>query len=234
MSKIKYFSALPKRGFLSSRVSYLLIFIFSFFPLLRLLKKNQPDYFILHLITSLPLLISKILKINTKFILRISGLPRYNFLRMFFWNFLGKNLYSITCPTSKTKYDLIEKKIFDENKIEILRDPVITISKLLKKNITKNFFDSKNFNIICVGRLTRQKNFSLILDNFNEILKIKNNSKLYIFGDGEEKNKLEEIKNKKNLQDKVHLQGFKEEIYTYFKQVICLYFHLFGKIQDGF
>ena len=48
-------------------------------------------------------------------------------------------------------------------------------------------------------------------------MRIKNNSKLYIFGDGEE-NKLEEIIIKKNLQDKVHLQGFKEEIYTYFKQ----------------
>ena len=37
----KYFNFLPKRGFLGSRLSYMIIFILSFFPLLLLLKKNN-------------------------------------------------------------------------------------------------------------------------------------------------------------------------------------------------
>ena len=39
----KYFKILPKRGFLGSRFSYIVIFLLSFFPLIFLLKKEQPN-----------------------------------------------------------------------------------------------------------------------------------------------------------------------------------------------
>ena len=38
----KYFKVLPKRGFISSRFSYIIIYLLSFFPLYFLLKKEQP------------------------------------------------------------------------------------------------------------------------------------------------------------------------------------------------
>ena len=38
---IKYFRYLPKTGYIPSRLSYVIIFIFSFFPLLFLLKKKN-------------------------------------------------------------------------------------------------------------------------------------------------------------------------------------------------
>jgi len=44
-------------GFVKSRLIYIKIFIFSFFSLLNLLKKNKPDYMVVHLITSLPLIL---------------------------------------------------------------------------------------------------------------------------------------------------------------------------------
>ena len=50
----KYFKILPKTGFLGSRLSYVIIFLFSFLPLFFLLKKHKPNKIILHLITSLP------------------------------------------------------------------------------------------------------------------------------------------------------------------------------------
>ena len=55
--KFKFFSYLPKNGFLKSRISYLIIIFFSFFPLLNLLKKDKPDFFIMHLLTSLPIIL---------------------------------------------------------------------------------------------------------------------------------------------------------------------------------
>ena len=51
---IKYWD---KTGFLKSRFSYLLIFLFSFFPLFNLMKKEKPDFLIAHLISALPLTI---------------------------------------------------------------------------------------------------------------------------------------------------------------------------------
>ena len=51
---VKY---LPKYGKISSRISFLIFFILGFLPLLKILKKKPPDYIIIHLITSLPLIL---------------------------------------------------------------------------------------------------------------------------------------------------------------------------------
>ena len=78
---INYFKFLLKEGYIFSRISYLLIFLLSFFNLFRLIKKNKPDYLIAHLITSLPLVLFLFFKFETKLILRISGLPKLNIFR---------------------------------------------------------------------------------------------------------------------------------------------------------
>ena len=101
-----YFKLLPKTGFFKSRFSYIAIFIISLVPLLFLLKKRKPDYFVSHLITSLPIFLGFIFKFKTKFILRISGLPKLNKLRFFYWKIFGKNIDIITTPTNATLNEL--------------------------------------------------------------------------------------------------------------------------------
>ena len=105
------FKFLPSRGFLLSRFSYILIFILTFFPLLIFIKSKKPDYLIMHLITSLPILISNLIKTKTKYILRISGLPKYNFLRKVFWKKFSRNIHKVTCPTEDTIKDKINFKL---------------------------------------------------------------------------------------------------------------------------
>ena len=96
----------------------------AFFPLKRLLKKETPDYFIIHLITSLPLILLILFKFETKFILRISGYPRMNFFRKLLWKFALKKIYLITCPTINTYNYIKSLNIIDDSKIKILYDPV--------------------------------------------------------------------------------------------------------------
>ena len=55
-----YFRYLPKKGFLGSRFSYLIIIFMSIIPLIKLLKKDKPDFLVMHLITLLPLLLADI------------------------------------------------------------------------------------------------------------------------------------------------------------------------------
>ena len=74
-----YYKFLPKKGFFYSRFSYLVIILLSVIPLFILLKKNKPDILIIHLITSLPLILFNIFSFNTKLILRISGFPKLNY-----------------------------------------------------------------------------------------------------------------------------------------------------------
>ena len=210
------YNSLPRGSFIKSRFSYIKIFIFSFFPLIKILKKNQPDYLIVHLITSLPLFIYMIFNFKTNLILRISGLPKLNLLRLFFWKIANKKIHSVICPSKATYEYLIKKNIFEKNKIFLIYDPIIDINEfriLRKKNINDYNFYSNN--IILAGRLTKQKNFTLFVNAFEKILKQFPDFRANIIGKGEEKNLLEEkIKNLK-LSNKVHLLGYKENIYNY-------------------
>ena len=75
---LNYFKYLPKIGFFKSRFSYFLIILTSIIPLLRLLIKDKPEFFVVHLITSLPLILMKL--INTKNIGQVASqikLPTY-------------------------------------------------------------------------------------------------------------------------------------------------------------
>jgi len=111
--KKKILKYLPKGGFFKSRLSYALIFVFSFFKLSNLIKKEKPDYLIAHLLTSLPIFLTLITKSKTRIILRISGLPKLNFIRYIFWKLFSKKIYKITCPTTSTYEYLKKMNIFD-------------------------------------------------------------------------------------------------------------------------
>ena len=163
---------IPKGGFLKSRFTQLFIFIYSFFKLLDLLKKKEPDYLIAHLIISLPLILMSFLQNKTKLIVRISGLPRLNFFRRIYWKFFSKNVYKVTCPTIATFEKLKLLKIFNVKKLYILHDPVISTKEIneKKREQIKVNFKNKKF-ILSIGRLTKQKNFALLLNAFVDIKK---------------------------------------------------------------
>jgi len=215
-----YFKYLPKKGFIASRFSYLIIILLSAIPLLRLLKKNQPDFIILHLVTFLPLFLLNIFNFKTKFILRISGYPKLNFWRKFFWKISSKKIEKITCPTRDLIEQLKKLQIFKTEKISYLPDAIINIKDFINQVNYKNIEKKKEFKdkyFIAVGRLTRQKNFSYLIDEFFEFSKKNKNIDLLIFGDGEEKNNLLDQISKKNLKDRVFLKGHSNYIYNYMK-----------------
>ena len=60
---------ITKSGLISSRIIFFKIFINSFFLLKDLLKKEKPTYLMIHLITSLPLILFILFKFETKLIL---------------------------------------------------------------------------------------------------------------------------------------------------------------------
>ena len=215
----KYFKILPKKGFFSSRFSYIVIYLLSFFPLYFLLKKEQPNKIVLHLITSLPLTLLNLFKFNTDFILRISGYPKLNIVRKFFWKLSSKKLKIITCPTLDLKKDLENLDLFDQDILHYLPDAIIRIKNLRKKDdFPEDFNLIKNKRVILsAGRLTKQKNFSYLVNEFSDFLKINNNFVLFILGEGEDKKKLIQLIENKGLKEKIFLLGFKQNIYSFMR-----------------
>ena len=156
---------MPKNGFLKYRFSTFIIFLVSLIPLIFFMRKNKPDYIMIHMITSLPLILFNLLEFKTKIILRISGSPKINFLRKKLWKFSEKKINMVTCPTNDLKKSLVESKIFNKDKVINLYDPIINIEEFIKKKGKNNrkFLENEDRSyFIAAGRLTKQKDFYLI------------------------------------------------------------------------
>ena len=127
------------------------------------------------MITSLPLILFNFFNSKTKTILRISGSPKLNFLRKNLWIFSQKKIFIITCPTEDLKLTLINDGIFNKDKIKKLYDPVINIKEFINKKGKTNYKLLKKENdtfFIAAGRLTKQKNFIYLINEFKKFCNI--------------------------------------------------------------
>lgn len=214
--KKNYYNLLPKGSYFKSRLSQFTIFILSFISLKKKLKKEKPDYIVAHLIISLPLLLFFLFDFKSKLIIRISGTPKLNPIRKFFWSLFSRKVFKITCPTYSSSKKLLDQNIFPYDKVHIVYDPIINVSKinyLKKERIDKKFLD-KNY-ILSIGRLTKQKNYSLLIEAFKEIKKKYIDLILIILGNGEEKKNLENLISNLGLSKSVFLEGHKKNVFNY-------------------
>ena len=216
--KNNIFEKLPKYSFLKSRVSFFIIFLKSFWKLKKTLIEKEPKYLVIHLMTSVPFILFLIFNFKTKILFRVSGRPKLNFFRSLLWKISNKSISMVFCNTSDQRHELISKKIFPESKVKVLYDPVFSIKEVLNQrtfgSVDKNF--QKN-NIIMVGRLTKQKNFEIFIKASEHLYKnnlLKLNT--YIFGSGENKEKLEQLIKKYHLEKNIFLMGSKKNIHRYY------------------
>tara|TARA_B100001248_G_C27392988_1_gene463585 strand:- start:2474 stop:3628 length:1155 start_codon:yes stop_codon:yes gene_type:complete len=213
-----YFDYLPKNGFIKYRISSLIIFLVSFIPLIFFIKNRKPDYFMIHMITSLPLILFNFFNLKTKTILRISGSPKLNFLRKKLWISSEKKIFMVTCPTEDLKKSLINDKIFKKDKVKKLYDPVINIKEFINKKgkINYKYINKENDNFfIAAGRLTKQKNFTYLINEFKKFCNIFPSEKLLIFGEGELESILSNEIKKNNLSKNIKLAGYTDNIYKH-------------------
>ena len=100
-----------------------------------------------------------------------------------------------------------------------LPDAIIKIKNFEKKNEIPSDLSMINNKriILSAGRLTKQKNFSYLIKEFSEFLKENKDFILVILGEGEEREKLIKLIDKKKLRGKIFLLGFKKDIFNYMK-----------------
>jgi glycosyltransferase involved in cell wall biosynthesis len=216
-----YFNFLPKHGYFNSRFSYIVIILFSFFPLLKFLFKTKPDFFIAHLITSLPIIIFNLFNLKTKLILRISGFPKLNFIRKLFWQKSANNISHVTCPSRQLMKKLAEIEIFNISKMSFLPDAIISYKdfKNDKSNeVVLSVFNTKKKIMLAAGRLTKQKNFSFLINEFSQFSRINKDYILVILGEGEERKKLNKLILKNKMNNEIFIPGKVTRIYKYMRK----------------
>jgi glycosyltransferase involved in cell wall biosynthesis len=210
------------KGFFNSRLLYIFIFLLSYFPLKKILKKRQPEYLIIHLITSVPILLFIFNNFRTKLILRISGLPKLNFLRFILWKIVSNKIEHVVCPTEETKNYLLKKKIFKDHQLVFIPDPIIEIKKMndLKR---KNCDDMKKKSyFLSIGRLTKQKNHIFLINFFSKNISYLKNHELIIIGEGELESTCRRIIDDKKLNDKIKILGYKKNVFNYINKAKCI------------
>ncbi len=102
------------------------------------------------------------------------------------------------------------KKYYSENiqkRSAVIGNPI---------QISKDAEDCKN-KIVCVGRLEKQKNHTMLIKSFSHILQSHPEYVLEIYGDGALKNELQELIESLKLENKVFLKGNVKNVH----QEIC-------------
>lgn len=123
-----------------------------------------------------------------------------------------------------TKHNIRKGKIFNKvkNVIAVSKEVSNTITNKSKviyfgiepKSINPNL--PEQFSLIAVGRLDKIKGFDKLIE---EVSKLQFDFKLDIIGDGEEKENLLSLIKSLNLENRIHLLGFKDDIPKYLSSI---------------
>ena len=81
--------------------------------------------------------------------------------------------------------------------------------------------DTNCLNFIALGKLCHQKGYDLMLEAFAAACRYRNDLRLYILGDGPDRTKLEEQRNKLLLKDRVFFLGNQPNPYCYMQKADC-------------
>ena len=135
---------------------------------------------------------------------------------------LKKYIYStadlVICNSVSAKKELVERLRLQPEKIAIARNPV-PLEEIKSKALFETEFDFINdcgF-LLSVGRLCEGKGFEALLDVYKQIMNIIPYD-LVILGDGPLRSALESRINKFNLKKRVHLLGWVENPFPFFRK----------------
>ena len=186
----KLFKNFPTKGYLIFRIVSILVSLRTVFALSKYLKNNNPDILF---VSMMPLVAWLGLKLSgkpgIKFIISIQGYPRNNLFRRVAWKNVFKSADRVIAE-SKSLQNLIFEMTNSYKNLSYIYNPHFEEQDEFKIE-SKNMNEFGNY-IIGVGRLTKQKNFSLLINAFSKINFIKD-TKLIIVGDGEERKYLNKL-----------------------------------------
>ncbi|MDE6272745.1 MAG: glycosyltransferase [Muribaculaceae bacterium] len=164
-------------------------------------------------------------------------------LKAFPWT-LNKGIYS-SLKEECSSYKNFDQVIgVSESVSEIMRDyygltNVTTIYNPIDEKRIKRLSEEETdcevskdtFNLVSIGRLTPQKGYIQLISLMPELLHANPEIRLFIIGEGEERDHLENKIFELNLQDKITLLGYKDNPYSILKKMdlfVC------SSVAEGF
>ncbi|WP_219835801.1 glycosyltransferase [Paenibacillus sp. R14(2021)] len=198
----------------------------SIFKLTREINRIQPDVVLSTLghLNLLLLLIRPFLRKKPKLVLREANAPSFAIPANSKGRFM-KWLYRILYPradriialSSGMAEDLIRFSRLPAGKVTIIHNPVVTeeVNKRASQQAEHAWITDKQLPVcISVGRLVEQKNYDVLLRAF-ALVQQQLPCRLIVLGEGKERAKLEGLRDRLGLTDKVDFHGFASNPFAY-------------------
>ncbi|WP_339207741.1 glycosyltransferase [Paenibacillus sp. FSL K6-3182] len=83
---------------------------------------------------------------------------------------------------------------------------------------SSNLYDNKSTTIVSIGRLNKQKGFEMAIEACKSLVDKNYDIRWYVIGEGEERNRLEQMINDYQLHDHFYLIGIKDNPYPYIRE----------------
>ncbi len=154
---------------------------------------------------------------KTKFVARETNVVSEHVKRKeikFFYRFYN-HFHKIIAQSDDMQHDLVQNLNIKPEKIMKINNPVDVKFIQSKMNADEKLFSDEFKNVVAVGNLTERKGFDLLLNVFSHLKD--QPIKLYILGDGRDREKLAEQKEKLELKN-VEFLGIQPNPYPYLKQ----------------
>lgn len=203
-------------------ISYLYLFPFLFF----FFKKNETLYIFSSqtLINSLLGVCKKLGFYKSKLIVRESNsifelLDGLKLLRYKIAYKIGYHYVDLViCQTSYMKNQLLDAMpwIEKKTKVAVISNPLNHKDMIKKSKEVIEELQDEDY-IVAAGRLVPVKGFDILINSFSDIHEKLNGCKLYILGDGPDKESLTKQIKDKGLEKKIILKGLVPNVYPYFK-----------------
>lgn len=169
---------------------------------------------------------------------------------------MSKLNYNNFSPTT-VEYSGIKQEYNMQKNVLKTFDNIVVISEVVKKALKDNFEITENIYEIpnsvdlekiknlsnekiklprghlftTIGRLDNNKNQILLLKSAKILKKYREDFKIYLLGDGEDRKKLENYIEENNLEENVQILGFKENPYPYIKGSVAT---VLTSLSEGF
>ena len=132
---------------------------------------------------------------------------------------LAKNSNAITFVSKFSEKSYIDNKIVNIDKSRVIYNGIKFNSYFDEKELDLQL--NKGFRFCYIGRFSKEKNLILLLESFKLLQRINKNINLYLIGDGEEKDYLQDYCSLNNIENVVFC-GFRKDVDNILSRMDCL------------
>ena len=195
----------------------------SLFKIIKIIKSEKPDI-IMSTLTHLNIYLSIfrfLISSKIKIVARESNvlslfLSKKSFIQRIACRVFFKRFDKIIAQSKDMEEDLNKNFSVPNNKIVVINNFVDEnfIERKLSERIEEDIFPNDRINLLSIGRLFYQKGYDILLHSFSKF-EYKDDYYLTILGDGPEREPLETLILKLNLEGHVCLKGYVDNPYKY-------------------